>query len=632
MSSAAAATPGGAPLKAVRPSGEAVGAERHALLLTVCCLAQFMVILDVSIVNVALPSIHRSLGFSAPELQWVVNAYTITFAGFLMLSGRAADLFGGRRSFVTGLLLFSLASLLGGTAVDREVLIGARALQGLGGAIMAASSLAIITSSFAAGPERHRAIGLWGAMNGAGGATGTLLGGIITQELSWRWVLLINLPIGIVAALIARAVVVDRRREHAAGSFDLAGALAVTGGLLALVYGIVDAGEHGWGSPAALGPIALGIALLVLFCVIEGRFAAAPIVPLRVFSNRLLRTSNIVVALFSAALFPMWYFASLYLQEVLHFGPLDAGLAFLPMALTIMALATQAGGLVARFGAGPVLGFGLSLMAVGLALFGRMSVNGDYVSDFLLPSLLASSGIGLSVVPSTIAATATAAPSEAGLASGLVNTSRQMGGALGLAILASLAVLYTGHLVNVDYRAPILALNDGFRLAFLLGAGFAATGALVAFRLIPRSVRPPGPQPAPSPAGAGFQPTPSPAVPGFQPRSQVAPPSAGPGLAATRPEAVPGARTTRSTSAAQPPVPAARAAGVAGAPEPAPETEHAAPPAPPRRAPAGPTARTARTAASVTLSLSGGGQWPLGGSLTITVAPGGRSAGSGPGT
>jgi EmrB/QacA subfamily drug resistance transporter len=473
---------------------------RHALLLAVCCLAQFMVILDVSIVNVALPSIHRSLGFSAPELQWVVNAYTITFAGFLMLSGRAADLFGGRRTFVTGLLLFSLASLVGGTAVDRQILVGARALQGLGGAVMAASSLAIITSSFPAGPERHRAIGLWGAMNGAGGATGTLLGGIITQELSWRWVLLINLPIGIVGALVARAVIVDRRREQERASFDLAGALAVTAGLLVLVYGIVSAGSHGWGSLDALGPIGLGVVLLVAFVAIEGRLASSPLVPLRVFSNPLLRVSNIVVVLFSAALFPMWYFASLYLQEVLHLDPLDAGLAFLPMSLTILACATQAGALVARFGAGRVLGIGLTLMAAGLALFGRVSVGGGYISDFMLPSMLVSSGVGLSVVPSTIAATATAAPSEAGLASGLVNTSRQMGGALGLAVLASLAVLYTGHLTNVDYRAPILALTDGYRLAFLIGAGFAATAAVVAFRLIPASLRPPRPAPAPAAA------------------------------------------------------------------------------------------------------------------------------------
>jgi EmrB/QacA subfamily drug resistance transporter len=587
-----AATPLGPRLAPAPALAEESARPRHALLLTICCLAQFMVILDVSIVNVALPSIQRSLSFSESALQWVVNAYTITFAGFLMLSGRAADLLGGRRTFVTGLLLFALASLAGGTAVDEQMLVGARALQGLGGAVMAASSLAIITSSFPAGPERHRAIGLWGAMNGAGGAAGTLLGGIITQELTWNWVLLINLPIGIVAALIARVVIVDRRREDRAGSFDLAGALTITAGLLTLVYGIVNAGPHGWGSFTALGPIGLGLALLVAFFVIEGRFATQPLVPLRVFSNHLQRVANIVVILFSAALFPMWYFCSLYLQKILHMGPLDAGLAFLPMALTIMACATQAGGLVARFGTGPLLGVGLSLMAAGLALFGaRIAVNGDYLANFLLPSLLVSCGVGLSVVPSTIAATATAAPSEAGLASGLVNTSRQMGGALGLAVLASLAVLYTSHLTNADYRAPILAVTDGFRLAFLLGAGFVAAGALVAFRFIPRAVRPGAPSPAPPP-GPTAAPIPGP-TPAAAPTPTPAPAPVHVAPAPNSPERPPETPPAIAPAAARP----SSYRGAAGSP----------------------VAR--RPVASVVLSVSGGGRWALArGSMTLRLA------------
>jgi MFS family permease len=310
-------------------------------------------------------------------------------------------------------------------------------------------------------------------------------------------VLLINLPIGIVGAVVAWRVIAEHRREGERPSFDVGGALAVTLGLLALVYGIVNAGPHGWGAPQTLAPIGVGVALLCAFVLIEGRFASAPLVPLRVFSNRLLRISNLVVVLLSAALFPMWYFCSLYLQKVLGYGPLDAGLAFLPMALTLMAFATQAGALVARFGAGRVLSCGLALMAAGLALFARVSVNGSYLSDFLAPGLLTSVGIGLSIVPSTIAATATAAPGEAGLASGLVNTSRQMGGALGLAILASVAVLYTSHLTDVDYRAPILAVTDGFRLAFVIGAAFTATAAVIALRFIPRSLKPPGPALAP---------------------------------------------------------------------------------------------------------------------------------------
>jgi len=580
MSAATARAGTDAQLKAVT-GADASAPPRHALLLAVCCLAQFMVILDISIVNVALPSIQRSLGFSGTDLQWVVNAYTITFAGFLMLSGRAADMLGGRRTFATGLLVFSLASLLGGTAASQQVLIGARGLQGLGGAIMAASSLAIITSSFAPGPERHRAIGLWGAMNGAGGAAGTLLGGVITQELTWRWVLLINLPIGVVGALVARAVIVDRRRERASGNFDLGGALAVTLGLLALVYGIVNAGSHGWGAPASLAPIAVGLALLAIFVVIEGRVASAPLVPLRVFSNRLLSVANVVVIVFSAALFPMWYFCSLYLQDVLHFGPLDAGLAFLPMSLTIMACATQAGGLVARFGAGPVLATGLALMAAGLALFGGISVNGSYISDFLLPSLLTAIGIGLSIVPSTIAATATVAPGEAGLASGLVNTSRQMGGALGLAILASLAALFTRHLMNVDFRAPILALTDGFRLAFFIGAGFATVGALITLRLIPRTIRPGAPPLQPVPPAPGTSPTPDAS-----------------------------------------PVPASgAAASVPPIPEPL-VPPRAAPPAPPAVAAQAERQRPAagRPVAHVVVRLAGGGSWSLaGGACTVDL-------------
>jgi len=463
---------------------------RHPLLLAVCCTAQFMVILDVAIVNVALPSIRTSLGFAAIDLQWIVNAYTIAFAGVLMLGGRAADLFGQRRMFIAGLLMFAIASLLGGTAVSPAMLVAARAAQGLGGAVMAPASLAIITSTFAAGPERMRAIGLWGAMNGAGGATGTLLGGVITQELGWRWILLINLPIALAATLVARVAVAERRRAGPRAGFDLAGAVTVTGGLLAAVWGILAASVHGWGSLQALGPIALGVALLAAFALIEDRFAADPLVPLRIFANRLVRAANLAVLVFSAALFPMWYFLSLYLQEVLRFQPIGAGLAFLPMALTIMACATHAGRLVGRFGAGPVLGAGLSCMALGMALFGRIAVDGGYLSDVLAPGLLVACGIGFSVVPSTIAATAAAAHEEAGLAWGLVNTSRQIGGALGLARLTSLAAAYTSHLANADLRAPIVALTGGFRLAFLIGAAFAALGALIAFRFIAQAPRP----------------------------------------------------------------------------------------------------------------------------------------------
>jgi EmrB/QacA subfamily drug resistance transporter len=597
--------------------------SRHALLLAVCCTAQFMVILDVSIVNVALPSIRASLGFSAIDLQWIVNAYAVTFAGFLMLGGRAADLFGQRRVFITGFLLFAFASLAGGVAQSQEMLIGARALQGLGGAIMAPASLAIINSSYAPGPERLRAIGLWGAMSGAGGAAGVLAGGVITQTLGWRWILLINIPIGIAAAMVASAAVAERRREDA-GSFDIAGALSITGGLLALVYGIVSAGADGWGSAEALGPIALGLALLVAFVVIEARFASAPLVPLRAFSIRLLRISNLIVLTFSAALFPMWYFLSLYLQLVLHMTPIGAGLAFLPMALTIMVCATRAGRLVGRYGAGPVLGVGLTLMAAGLALFARISVDGGYGQDLLLPGLLASIGVGLAFVPATIAATAGVAPSEAGLASGLVNTSRQMGGALGLALLTSLGTQYTAHLISSAYEPPLVALTNGFRLAFLISAGFAAVGAATAFRFIPR-VRP-GAPPAPTPApaaggGATVHPLPlaSREAAVSTPPAPVVPASeavASPSTQAHEAGAVPQAALHDAAPASTPtPAPGA-------APQAAPHDAALSPPKNPAPAPPRPAARARPVV--VHFRLSGERHWPVGGCFTIPVVEAGR--------
>jgi EmrB/QacA subfamily drug resistance transporter len=462
------------------------------LLLAVCCVAQFMVILDLSIVNVALPSIQSSLKFSASDLQWVVDAYAIVFAGFLMLAGRAGDLWGQRRTFVAALSLFAAASLAGGVAPTSGVLIGARALQGLAGALMAASSLAIITASFEAGPARHRAVGLWGAMNGAGGAAGTLLGGVITQELSWRWVLLINLPIGLAAAVVATAVVADRRSERRT-SFDLAGALLLTIGLLLTAYGGVTAGSHGWDSAAALVPIVVGSVLLTLFPVVEKRFARAPLVPPKAFTGAL-RNINLIVVLFSAALFPMWYVGSLYLQQVLALTPLETGLVFLPMALTIFACASQAGKLALRAGVRPVLGGGLIMMTAGMLLFARIGASGSAVQYVILPGVITAMGIGFSIVPSTIAATQTAEQGQAGLASGLVNTSRQVGGGLGLAVLISIATLYTSHLIGAQ-RSVDQALTDGFRVAYLIGAGLCAAAAILTFALVPRIQVNPG-QPA----------------------------------------------------------------------------------------------------------------------------------------
>ena len=466
--------------------------SRTTWLLVVCCVAQFMVILDLSIVNVALPSIQSSLEFSSPELQWVVDAYAITFAGFLMLGGRAADHFGQRRTFVVALVLFALASLAGGIAPDRALLVGARAFQGLGGALMAACSLAVITSSFAPGHQLNRAIGAWAAMNGLGGAAGMLFGGVITQELTWRWVLLINPPIGVAGALIAWAVVRERVRAPDS-SFDLAGALTLTIGQMVLVYGVVEAGLQGWSSAAALGPIVGGIALLAVFGVIEARVASAPLIPFKELTKPLQIANNIVL-LFSASLFPMWFVSSLYLQQVLGLSPLDTGLIFLPMTLMIGLVAPRTGKLVGTFGVRPVLGGGLLMLCAGMLLTAKVGPSGSGLVYIMLPGLLTAAGIAMSIVPSTIAATQGAKKGQEGLASGLVNTSRQVGGGLGLAVLVTLATQRSSHLIGTGLGVPE-SLTDGFRLAYLIGAGLAAAAALVTFAAL-RIPHPAGAHPA----------------------------------------------------------------------------------------------------------------------------------------
>lgn len=455
--------------------------RRKNLILAVCCIAQFMVILDLSIVNVALPSIQSALRISSADLAWVIDAYAITFAGFLMLAGRATDIFGQRRIFGAALLLFSVASLVGGLAPTSGVLIAARAGQGFAGAGMAAASLAIITGTFAAGPERHRAIALWGAMNGAGGATGTLMGGVLTDVLSWRWVLLINVPIGLAAAIMARRVVVDRRAEDRPG-FDVIGALVLTGGLLIATYGGVTAGSEGFDSPDALIPIAIGSIMLTLFPLVEAR-VADPLVPPSALTRPLKRI-NLIVLLFSSALFSMWFASSLYLQQVLALSPLEAGLVFLPMALTIFLVARPTGRLIGRIGVRAVLGSGLIALACGLLLLSRIQPTGSAIQLVMVPGVLAAVGIGLAVVSSTIGATMSAGPQQAGLTSGLVNTARQVGGGLGLAVLLSIATQRTSHLIGDGGNVP-QALTDGFSLAFLVGAGLVAIAAVLAFTLIP---------------------------------------------------------------------------------------------------------------------------------------------------
>jgi EmrB/QacA subfamily drug resistance transporter len=470
------------------PDTKSHGPHLRATLL-LACLAQFMVILDVSVVNVALPAIRNGLHFSEVDLQWVVNAYTVTFAGFLLLGGRAADLLGRRRVFVGGLVLFALASLAGGIADSQGVLIVARAIQGLGGAVIAPASLSILTTTFAEGAARNRAVGIWGAMGGAGGAAGVLLGGVLTDLLSWRWILFINVPIGLLAAVAARRMIMESRGTGRTREFDLRGALAATIGLSLLVLGIVRTDQTGWGDSSTLILIAAGIALLGTFLVVEGRFARAPLMPLRIYRSRTLSAANIVVLLVGASSFGMWFFVSLYLQQVLGYSPIRAGLSFLPMTLCIVAASTVASRLVIRIGAKPILITGMALMTVGLAWFTDISATGTYLGDMLFPSLLTALGMGLAFVPATISAVAGVAPAEAGLASGLVNTARLVGGALGLAILAAIATAHTNSDLRHAGTTAHAALVSGFQMAFVVSAALALVGALVAAFGLPQVPR-----------------------------------------------------------------------------------------------------------------------------------------------
>jgi EmrB/QacA subfamily drug resistance transporter len=451
--------------------------------LLLACLAQFMVILDVSVVNVALPAIGTGLHFSEVDLQWVVNAYTVTFAGFMLLGGRAADLLGRRRVFISGLVLFTLASLAGGFASDQALLLASRVAQGLGGAVIAPASLAIITTTFAEGRERNRAVGIWGAMGGAGGAAGVILGGLLT-ELSWRWIFFVNVPIGVAGALLALHYITadsDTATESKSG-FDIAGALTATLGLSLLVLGIVRTDQTGWGATSTLLIIAIGLALLGAFVAIEGLVARHPLMPLRFWASSTLRSANGVVLALGAASFAMWFFLSLYLQEVRHDSPIATGLAFLPMTICIVLGSTIASRLVHRIGARTLLIAGMGALAAGLVLFTQLPVGGSFWVVMFGPSLLAAIGIGLSFTPAAITGVAGVASHEAGLASGLVNTSRMFGGALGLAVLATLASSHT----RADAHAGVAAraaLTDGFHLAFLIAAGLALAGAALAAAL-----------------------------------------------------------------------------------------------------------------------------------------------------
>jgi EmrB/QacA subfamily drug resistance transporter len=460
--------------------------------LILACLAQFMVILDVSVVNVALPSMKHALDFSESGLQWVVNAYTVTFAGFLLLGGRAADLLGRRSVFVAGLLLFTFASLAGGLADSRSVLIIARLVQGLGGAVVAPASLSILTSTFTEPKERHRAVGIWGAMGGAGGAAGVLLGGVITDALSWRWIFFVNLPIGLIAAFLSQRMLLEGRNEKATRNFDFGGALTATAGLSALVYGIVRTNSSGWGDATTLLAIGLGVVLLAIFVLLEGRFAKAPLMPLRLFRSRQLSAANAIIGLVGASTFAMWFFLSLYLQDVLHYSPIKTGFVFLPMTTAIVLGSMIASRITMRVGPKRLLVVGMTALAIGIAWLSDIGVHSDYIGELLFPGVLASFAMPFAFIPGTICATSGVKPEEAGLASATVNTARLFGGALGLAILATIATSHS----NADLRNPTAAIHtvnaalvNGFQLAFLVGAGIATLGILVALFGMPQARR-----------------------------------------------------------------------------------------------------------------------------------------------
>jgi EmrB/QacA subfamily drug resistance transporter len=455
--------------------------------LALLCVAQFVVVLDASIVNVALPTIGNDLEFSQDNLSWVVNAYVLTFGGFLLLGGRMADLLGRRRVFMGGLILFALASLAGGFAQTDTALIVARAVQGLGAAILSPSALSIVTNTFRDGAERNKALGAWGAVAGSGGAAGVLLGGVLTQYAGWEWVLWVNVPIGLAAAALAPRLIRESRSESESRAFDIAGALTVTAGLALLVYALVEAPNAGWGSGQTIGLLAGSVALLGAFALIERR-SASPLVPFSIFRLRTLTGANVVGLLTGASLFSMFFFISLYMQNVLQFSAIKAGLSYLPLAVSIVIAAGVASQLVTKVGFKPVMATGMALIAAGLAWFSQISVDGSFLGDVLGPSLLAAVGLGFSFVPVTIAAVSGVEPRQAGLASGLINTSQQVGGALGLAILSTVAFTQIDNAASAAGGAPSLAaLTAGYSDAFLVGAGIALLGLLASLLLVSRS-------------------------------------------------------------------------------------------------------------------------------------------------
>jgi len=455
------------------------------LVLALACACQFMVILDAAIVNVALPSIQRDLGFTPTGVAWVVNGYLLTFAGFMLLGGRAADLFGHRRMLVFGLFVFSASSLAGGLATAPEVLVAARVAQGMGAAMLAPATLAVINTNFTEEHARARAFGAWSASGGVGGMAGAVAGGALTTGLSWRWVFLINVPIGavlIAVAMMSLAGARPGRRE----SLDLTGAVTGTAGLAALIYGVMQSTDHGWTSVLVLGPALAGMLLLVVFTVVEARFATQPMMPLRLFRIRGLAVGNVMLLLFGGIAIAMWYFTSLFLQNVLGYSALRSGLGQTPAAVTFMVIARMAAALLPRTGVRPLVLPGSGCFLAGFGWLAQAHAGSGYLTSVLGPTLLIAAGIGLTFPTLIAAATANVSQDDAGIVGGLANTASQVGGSVGLALLATAASARAA--TQAGGSSPTAALADGYDLVFLIAGGLGLSIAAVSL-LLPRHRR-----------------------------------------------------------------------------------------------------------------------------------------------
>jgi EmrB/QacA subfamily drug resistance transporter len=459
-------------------------AQHKWLALALLATVQFMVVLDIAIVNVALPSIQTDLGFSQENLQWVISAYALFFGGFLLLGGRAADLLGRRRLFVAGLILFSAASLASGLAWSDESLILFRAAQGLGAAIITPAALSILMTTFSEGRERNTALGVWGAVGAFGAVAGVLLGGILTDWLSWEWIFYINVPVGLAALALTPILLTESRDAHVK-SFDVPGAVLVTGGLVTLVYAITQANDYGWGSAETIGLFVAAGVLLAAFVGWEAR-VREPLMPFSIFRIRTVSAANISGLILGTVTFSMFLMLTLYMQQVLGYSPMKTGVAYLAVAGSAIITSTIAAQLVTRVGVKPVIVAGMTFLAAGLFYFTQVSVGGSYLGDLLPGFLLIAAGLGFSFVPISIAALAGVQPSEAGLASGLFNTSQQIGGALGIAALSAVATSKTESGVASGTPLP-KALTDGFESAFVWGGLVAVVGILVALVLVRRS-------------------------------------------------------------------------------------------------------------------------------------------------